>query len=268
MLRVGQKLGKYQIQRRLSEGGFAVVYQALDTIEGVRVALKIPHQSLVGPATLEDFRREVRLTAKLNHPHILSLKNADFVEGRFVIVLPLGVKSLADRIRNRMSLATVLDFTQQMLEAVAYAHRQRVMHCDIKPDNFILFADNHLRLADFGISKVAHRTVRASGSGTVGYIAPEQAMGKPSPRSDVFSLGLILYRMLSGQLPEWPFEPPMPGFAKLRKRAHPELIALILRAIDVKPRNRFRDADQMLLAFQKIRKRALNYAGPPTRKIG
>jgi serine/threonine protein kinase len=97
-----------------------------------------------------------------------------------------------------------------MIEAVAYAHRQRIIHCDIKPENFILFPDNRLRLTDFGIARVAQNTVAGSGSGTVGYMAPEQAMGKPSMRSDVFSLGLVIYRMLTGQLPEWPFEWPPP----------------------------------------------------------
>jgi serine/threonine protein kinase len=100
-----------------------------------------------------------------------------------------------------------------MTSAIAYAHaHNRVIHCDVKPDNFILFPDNVLKLADFGIAKVAYQTLRASGSGTVGYVAPEQAMGKPSFRSDVFSLGLILYRMFSGVLPEWPYAGRLPSF--------------------------------------------------------
>ena len=100
------------------------------------------------------------------------------------------------------ALDLAVKLADQMLEAVAWAHAHRIIHCDVKPDNFILFTDNRIRLADFGIAKVAMKTIRASGSGTVGYVAPEQAVGKPSFRSDVFSLGLILYRMLSGKLPE------------------------------------------------------------------
>ena len=139
MLRARQKLGKYRIERRLGEGSFATVYQAMDLIEGIRVALKIPHTSVMNDEVLKDFRKEVRLTARLDHPNILPLKNASFINGEFVIVTPLGEKSLADRLRLRISFEKVLDFADQMLQAVAYAHGQRIMHCDIKPENMVLF---------------------------------------------------------------------------------------------------------------------------------
>lgn len=258
MVRVRQRLGKYRIDRRLADGGFAAVYQAYDTIAGIPVALKIPHPGFVSKETLEDFRKEVRLTAKLDHPNILPVKDAGFIEGTFVIAYPLGERSLADRLRNRMSIRTIVAFAEQMLEAVAFAHGKRVMHCDIKPENFILFSDNRLRLADFGIAKVARRTLEASGSGTVGYVAPEQAMGKPSFRSDVFSLGLILYRMFSGQLPEWPYSWPPPGFDRVRKNLHSDLVAFLRRAMEVDHRKRFESAAQMLAAFRRLRARALH----------
>lgn len=260
MFKARQKLGKYRIERRLADGGFAAVYQALDTIEGIRVALKIPHASAIDQEVLEDFRKEVRLTAKLDHPNILRLKNASFINGQFVIVFPLGERSLADRLRSRMAVMTAIDFAEQMLDAVAYAHRQRIIHCDIKPENFIIFPGNRLRLSDFGIAKVALKTVRASGSGTIGFIAPEQAMGKPSLRSDVFSIGLILYRMFSGQLPEWPFTWPPVGFGRMRGRVQPDVIAVVRKAIEVNPRKRFRDAVQMRAAFEKVKPRAIKHA--------
>ena len=90
MLRPGQKLGKYKLKGRISNGAFATVYRALDTLEGVHVALKIPHKGLVTKESLEDFSREVRLAAKLDHPNILGLKSADFIEGHLVIAFPLG----------------------------------------------------------------------------------------------------------------------------------------------------------------------------------
>ena len=258
MIKPRQKLGKYRIEKRLGEGGFSVVYQAADTIEGTRVALKILHENLLDVHVLEDFRREVRLAAKLEHPHVLSLKNADFINGHFVITYPLADRTLADRLQSRISLEKALDFIEQMLQAVAYAHSQRIIHCDIKPENLLIFPKDRLLLTDFGIAKVAMRTVRASGSGTVGYIAPEQAMGKPSYRSDVFSLGLIIYRMISGQLPEWPYEWPFPGYDRLRGRVHPDLISLSRRAIELAPNKRYHDAGHMLTEFQRIRKYALN----------
>ena len=260
MVRVRQRLGKYRIDRRLAEGGFATVFKAYDTIAGVPVALKVPHLAFGTKEALEDFRKEVRVTARLDHPNILPVKDAGFVDGVFVIAYPLGERSLADRLQSRMSARTIVELTEQMLEAVTFAHRQRVMHCDIKPENFILFSGNRLRLADFGIARIALRTIQASGSGTVGYIAPEQAMGKPSLRSDVFSLGLVLYRMFSGQLPVWPFEWPPPGFDRLRKNLHLDVIRFLRRAMEVDDRRRFKDAGQMLAAFRRIRAHALRSA--------
>jgi serine/threonine protein kinase len=254
-LKVRQKVGKYRIERRLGAGGFANVYAAMDTIEGIRVALKVPHASVVDDSVLKDFRNEVRLAARLEHPNILPLRFAGFMDERFVIVFQLGETTLSDRITKRLSLQSILDYGQQMLEATAYAHRSKIIHCDIKPENFILFEGNRLKLADFGIAKVAQKTVRGAGTGTIGYMAPEQAMGKPSFRSDVFSLGLILCRMLSGHWPEWPYEWPPKGIARMRQRLHPDMVAVIRRAMDVNPRKRFRDADQMLDAFMKARRK-------------
>ena len=260
MFKVGQKLGKYRIKRRLAEGEFANVYQAQDTIEGGRVALKIPHGHLISPDVLRDFRHEVRLMARLHHPNILPLKDASVIDTHFVIAFPFGEQTLADRIQSRIALRTALAYADQMLAAVAYAHSNRVIHCDIKPENFILFSEATLRLTDFGISKVARRTVQGSGWGTLGYVAPEQAMGKPSFRSDVFSLGLILYRLLSGKLPEWPYEWPPPAFDRLRQRVHAQLIAVVRKAMEVSPRKRYSDAGQMRGAFLRARTLALRYA--------
>ena len=252
MLKARQKLGKYKIEKRISEGGFASVYQAYDTIEGVHVALKIPTAASVNPEMLKDFRNEVRLASKLVHPNILPIKDASIIDGTFVIVLPLGEKTLADRFAKRLSLQTVLDYTEQMLEAVAFAHHQKIIHCDVKPENMLLFADKTLKLTDFGIAKIAFKTVRGSGTGTMGYMAPEQAMGKPSFRSDVFSLGLIIYRMLSAEWPEWPFAWPPLGYARVRGRVPADLIQWLKRSMDLNPKKRFRDAGQMLAEFQKL----------------
>lgn len=259
-LRARQRLGKYRIESRLGEGGFASVYQAMDTIQGIRVALKVPHDAHVTDEVLEDFRKEVRTTSRLEHEHILPIKDASIIDNRLVIVLPLGERTLDDRLRSRMSFEQALDISEQILEAVAYAHRHRIIHCDIKPENVILFPDGQIRLADFGIAKVAQKTIRGSGTGTVGFMAPEQAMGKPSLRSDVFSIGLIMYRMFSGHWPEWPFEWPPAGYRRLRSKAHPELVALLKRAVEPNPRKRFRDADQMLAAFQKLKLKSLRHA--------
>ncbi|MDP3911384.1 MAG: serine/threonine-protein kinase, partial [Gemmatimonadales bacterium] len=255
MLKARQKLGKYTIRKRLAEGGFAQVYDAFDTIEGMRVAVKIPHRHLVTPHMLEDFRKEARTAAVLDHPNILPIKNAQFIDGQFAIIYPLGDCTLADRLGRRMAMATRIMLVEQMLEAVAYAHHRRIIHCDLKPDNFILFPGPRLRLTDFGSSRVFHKTVMGSGSGTVGYVAPEQAMGKPTLRSDVFSLGLIIYDLFTGTLPEWPYEWPPQGLSRLRQVVHPGFIALIRRAMNVQQARRFENAIQMLAAFHRLKSR-------------
>jgi hypothetical protein len=257
VVRARQKFGKYRVGRRIATGGFATVYSGYDTIAGLRVALKIPSAAIVTRDLLDGFRKEVRLTARLEHPHILPIKDAGFIDETFFIAYPLGDGTLADRLKHRLAPRTVVDFAEQMLAAVAHAHAQRVMHCDLKPENFILFAPATLRLADFGIAKVARRTLEASGSGTVGYLAPEQALGKPSFRSDVFSLGLILYRMFSGQLPAWPFDWPPPGYDRVQRSLHPDLIAFLRRALEVDHRKRFKNGDHMFAAFRRLRSRAL-----------
>ncbi len=252
-LRRRQKLGKYKIVRRLASGPYANVYVAQDTIEGVRVALKIPHATEVTPDMLEDFRKEVRITAKLAHPNILTIKNADFIGDRFVIASPLGAESLADRLKRRMALSRAFELSEQILSAVAYAHDRHVIHCDIKPENLILFPDDRICLTDFGISRVAHRTLSASGSGTVGYVAPEQALGQPRFESDVFSTAVVLYQMVTRERPTWPFRWPLPGYQTLRRNAPPAFIRYLQRCLEVDHRLRYRDGRQSQQAFLRIR---------------
>lgn len=265
-LRTRQRFGKYKIEKQISNGGFANVYRAMDTIEGIRVALKIPDEKLMDDEFIENFRNEVRVSARLDHPNILLLKDANFIEKHFVIATRLGEMTLADRLRHRLSATNALDYTYQLLDAVAYAHRHRVIHCDIKPENIIMFPDEKLRLSDFGIAKVALKTIKASGSGTLGHMAPEQAMGKPSFRSDVFSIGLILYRMYAGKWPEWPFEWPPPGIKRLRSNTHRDLVNLIHKAIEVNPRKRFRDAMAMFQEFRRIQLRSIRFIERKKRK--
>lgn len=258
-LKVRQRLGKYRIERRIGQGTYAAVYRALDTVEGIRVALKVPHAEFTTPDALDEFRREVKLVARLDHPNILPIKNADFIDGRFVIANPLGLETLGERLRRRYRLETALDWTEQLLHGVAYAHEEGVVHCDIKPDNLILFEDGRLRLADFGIAKVAqHRTtMTGGGTGTIGYLAPEQAFGRPSLRSDVFSIGLILYRLFGRELPTWPYAWPGPGYASLRRAVSPTMMALIQRSMEVDDRKRFPDARRMLATFERVKPHAL-----------
>lgn len=254
VLRARQKLGKYRIVSRIASGPLADVYRAFDTIHKTKVALKIPKSA--NNVTHEDFLHEVQVAAKLRHPNILAVQNASFIDDHFVIAMELGEESLAHRMERRISTAKALELADQALAALAYAHEQKIIHCDIKPENYILFPGNRLKLADYGFAKVSLRTLKASGSGTIDYIAPEQAMGRPKFQSDVFSVGLVLYRLFSGKLPEWPFNWPMIGYDRLKARVRPDLIELLRRAIQLDPADRYRDAMQMYADFNRLQSRA------------
>ena len=249
MLRVRQKLGKYRILGRIASGPLADVYRAADTIQNIKVALKLP--KLGDNISEKEILHEVRVATKLRHPHILSVLNASYIDGHFVIAMELGDESLAERIERRMSSALAMDLAAQGLSALAHAHEQKFIHCDIKPENFILFPGSHLKLADFGFAKLGVRTLKASGSGTIDYISPEQAMGRPRFQSDIFSMGLVLYRMFSGTLPEWPFEWPLAGYEKLQARVRPEVIEILRKSIQLDPGKRYRNAMLMQADFQR-----------------
>lgn len=251
-------LGKYRIKKLIGGGGFANVYAAQDTIEGVEVALKIPQGEYVDQEMLDLFKQEVRMVSRLDHPNILPIKNADFIDGRFVVASRLGQETLDSRLERRISTEKCLSYFEQMIAAVACAHEANILHCDIKPANFILFDSESIMLTDFGIAKVSRITIEGSGTGTVGHMAPEQAMGRPSKRSDVFSLGLIMYRMLAGCWPEYPFDWPPPSAIKLRqKRIHPDFIRFVRKAIAARPNDRYVDAVQMAGKYDAVYKTAL-----------
>jgi len=259
-LRIGSRLGKYRLERRIGRGGFADVYAATDTLLSIKVALKIPNPTWVSEELIREFRREAKLTMQLEHPNILPTRDASFIDGHFLIVTPLASRTLDDRLKKRMRFETAYEYTSQILDAVAYAHSAGVIHCDIKPENVLLFDEGQLRLGDFGIAKAAQRTISGSGTGTLGYMAPEQAMGKPSMRSDVFSIGLIAHRMFSGKWAEYPFQWPFPGAASMRRRVHPDLIAIIRKSVAIKPRERFTDAVKMAEAWENCRLKAFRFA--------
>ena len=252
MLRARQRLGKYRILGRIASGPLADVYRAMDTIQKMKVALKIPKSD--DDTGHEEFLHEVQVATKLKHPNILSVLNASYIDDQFVIAMELGDESLADRIERRISNSRALDLAGRAIASLAHAHANKIIHCDIKPENFILFPDNQLKLADFGFAKFNLRTLKASGSGTIDYIAPEQAMGRPKFQSDVFSLGLVVYRLLSGSLPEWPFEWPLKGHDKLTTRVRPEVVELLQNSIQLDPKRRYADAVQMQAAFARAQR--------------
>ena len=252
-LRLGTRLDKYRLLKRMGEGGFATVYAARDLIVDRKVALKIPEfSSDDSTCSFDDLKREVRIMARLDHAGILPLQDARFIDGHFVMVFPLGEETLEDRMSRRMARSTAIQYIVQMVSGLAYAHQQSILHRDIKPENFVLFSDQTIQLSDFGLARIERGAHHVSASGTLGYMAHEQAMGKPGYRSDVFSLGLVIYRMLAGEIPEYPFDS-FPGFNRLRRGLSQEMVSLIRKAIDPTPSKRFRDAVALQNALSRIR---------------
>ena len=209
MLFRGQNLGKYKILAPLGSGGFGVVYLARDTWIDKDVALKVPHKQNLN---FSELLREPRLLAALNHPNIVSITTAEKQENVFFIVMEyVEGKTLDDVITERGALDVdlALDYAVQIGQAVVHAHRQGVVHRDLRPPNVLVSVDGVLKVADFGTSRfleiAAHSTTVI---GSPAYMAPEQFDGKAVFASDLYSLGVTMYQMLTGTLP---YEAPAPS---------------------------------------------------------
>ncbi|MCC7418137.1 MAG: protein kinase [Acidobacteria bacterium] len=198
----GQLIGKYKILQTLGSGGFGTVYLAEDTWIGKKVALKVPHKQGVD---FGELLREPRLLASLNHPNIVTIMTAEKQENVFFIVMEFVPGESLEHIIARegaLDLATSLDYICQICNAVDHAHRQNVLHRDLRPSNVIVADRGMLKVADFGTSRFLE--IAAHGTTVIGsppYMAPEQFRGKAVFASDVYSIGVTMYQMLTGVLP-------------------------------------------------------------------
>jgi serine/threonine protein kinase len=195
-LRVGNRLGKYRLERKLGEGGSAVVWQARDTVEGRRVAIKVVLDSVIGEWGRAAVEGEARVAAQLDHPRIAGIRNADWIDHHFVMVTDLARKSLDEYPGARRSPDLALSILADVSEGLAYAHERGLLHRDIKPANIFLYEGRRAKLGDFGTARLAPAATRVlTEVGTFGYMAPEQAYGRARFASDVFSLALTAYEL-------------------------------------------------------------------------
>ena len=202
--------GRYRIERHLGEGGMATVYLCDDLKHDRKVALKLLKLELAAVLGAERFLQEIKTTAALQHPHILPLFDSGDADGFLYYVMPfVAGESLRDRMTRdgQLPLGDALRLTAQAAEALAYAHTKGVVHRDIKPEN-ILVSGGHAKVADFGIALAAgpsDRKLTQTGFalGTPAYMSPEQTLGDAEldGRSDLYSLGCVLYEMLAGAPP-------------------------------------------------------------------
>ena len=204
--REGQQLGNYRLERLLGRGGFAEVYLGQHLRLGRRAAIKILHAYLP-EKEIDAFQREAQIIAALDHPHIIRIFDFDVQNGvPFLVMdyLPNGTLRQRHRRGEQVPLPTVVSYVKQVAEALHYAHEQRLIHRDVKPENMLLGRRNEVVLSDFGIAAIAHSTssMTAQASiGTIPYMAPEQIQEHPRAASDQYALGIVIYEWLSGDLP-------------------------------------------------------------------
>lgn len=206
----GQAVGKYKILAPLGSGGFGTVYLAQDTWLDKKVAIKVPHRQQ--NLDLGELLHEPRLLGSLSHPNIVSVLTAEKQDGVFFIVMEYVAGETLETIIARegaLDLTRALDVTVQIANAVDYAHRQNVIHRDLRPGNVLVNEQGLVKVADFGTSRVLE--IAAHGTTVIGsppYMAPEQFHGKAVFASDLYSLGVTMYQMLTGNLP---YETPTPA---------------------------------------------------------
>jgi len=278
------KAGRYQLLEELGRGAMGVVYRAHDPMIGRTVAVKtlrvVEHGSgLSQDELLRRFHTEARAAGLLSHPNIVSVYDAGKEDDFFYITMELVEgKSLQELLgeRHAFPLARVLRLMQQACSALEFAHQHNVIHRDIKPANLILTPDDTLKISDFGTAKILQFQTAQTGQiiGTPSYMSPEQIKGRPvDGRSDIFSLGGVLYQLLTGEKP-FPGEsvtaviykivseePAAPR--ELDSSIHPGLSAVILRALAKAPGARFQSCCEFFDALQNYREYQPSSAPPP-----
>src|SRR6184192_1832404 len=254
--------GRYRILRKLGTGGMANVYLAEDEVLGRRVAIKILNDRHAGDDQfVERFRREAKNAAGLSHPNIVSIYDRGEAEGTYYIAMEyLDGRSLKELIVSRgpAPVNIAIDYARQILAAIRFAHRHGIVHRDIKPHNVLVDAEGRVKVTDFGIARAGASQMTEAGSivGTAQYLSPEQAKGAPVDQtSDLYSVGVVLYEMLTGRVPytgDAPVEIAMKHLtavpdplSKLRPDVPHDLDAIVMRALAKDPDQRYGSAEEM-----------------------
>jgi beta-lactam-binding protein with PASTA domain/predicted Ser/Thr protein kinase len=261
--------GRYRIVRRLGSGGMANVYLAEDQELGRRVAIKILNDRHAGDEQfVERFRREAKNAASLSHPNIVSIYDRGEAEGTYYIAMEyLDGKSLKELILERgpAPVSVAVDYARQILAALRFAHRNGIVHRDIKPHNVLVDGEGHLKVTDFGIARAGASQMTEEGSiiGTAQYLSPEQARGtQVDQTSDLYSLGIVIYEMLTGTVPftgDSPVEIAMkhlsatPEALSVRRPDIPKAVDMVvLRALAKDPAARYQSAEEMDADLERV----------------
>src|SRR5579859_29392 len=282
----GTRLGAYELIERIGSGGMAEVYRARQlTAFGREVALKVMRPGLSEDPTFRGrFLREAHAVSRLSHPNILPLIEFGDENGALYLVMPLVREgTLRDLLRQwggPLPITETIPIFSQLCNAVQYAHDEGIIHRDIKPQNVLLQRRIHVLLADFGIARDrldSQMTSTGAGVGTAEYMAPEQALGQADTRSDIYSLGVVLYQLLTGQVPYTGTSPlqvlfrhasdPLPDPRQYYPNLSAEAAHVLQIALAKDPRQRFESAAALGQAAQQMRPYTTSLTAAPGQAI-
>ncbi len=261
--------GRYELEEKIGSGGMAEVYRAHDKLLDRPVAVKILHEAYRSDAAfVEKFEREAQAAARLSHPNIVNVYDVGIDEiDHFIVMELIPGSSLKDKIREEgpLEIIDAVKIARDIASGLAHAHANNLVHCDIKPHNILMTPEGHAKIADFGIARaISESTMTYDGNviGSVHYFSPEQAQGGTvTPKSDVYSLGIVMYEMLTNRLPfngenalaiamKHVEEDPAPPVS-LRPQIPSMLEAIVLRAMNKDPEHRPSSFD-MIQALSNI----------------
>jgi beta-lactam-binding protein with PASTA domain/predicted Ser/Thr protein kinase len=260
--------GRYRVLHRVGSGGMADVVCAEDLQLGRKVAIKLLHRRFAQDAEfVERFRREASSAAGLQHPHVVAVYDRGAWDDTYYIAMEyLEGRTLKKLVQEEAPLAAprAIDLTIQILRAARFAHKRGIIHRDLKPHNVIIDSESRAKVTDFGIARAGASDMTQTGSimGTAQYLSPEQAQGHAvSAPSDLYSVGIILYEMLTGRVPfegesavtialKQVSEAPVPP-SRRNPQVPPALEAVVLKALEKDPARRFADADEFIAALEQ-----------------
>ena len=265
---------RYELVAQQGSGGMSVIYRALDRMLGRMVAIKILRPNLTkDPAFLEKFQQEARSVAMMSHPNIVTVHDVGNDGATYYIVMEMiegdDLKKLI-KTRGALPFDKALELAIQICAGLGFAHRSQLVHADVKPQNILINREGIVKITDFGIAQAYTDTMPQTRSevvwGSPHYFAPEQARGeKPSPASDVYSIGVVLYEMFTGRLP---FVGPtqrdlalahiqaeVPRAIELNPDLPIELSNVIYKVMSKRPNDRYKHADQLGHILQQVRER-------------
>jgi serine/threonine-protein kinase len=261
---------RYRLDEKIGSGGMSSVYRAFDPTLERWVAIKLMHRDIShDPDQLERFRREARAVAQLNHPNVVTVIDAGEDDGAPYIVFEyVEGETLKDRIRRlgRLPVSEAVAYAIEIGRALESAHASRLVHRDVKPQNVLIDADGRAKVTDFGIARsLEAQGLTATGRvlGTTDYVSPEQALGhEVTGQSDIYSLGVVLYEMLTGEVPYKAdtqvavamkhVREPLPDVQRRRPEISASLAAVVERATAKETQNRYQDVSQMVHDLEEV----------------